>query len=111
MSGEDIDLNALDTFAGETAMALLDDAREWMLSFCDIHDLPRSPAGDAYLMVGFATLKQRERHYEETRMSRQRDIAVRDYDFLKWLIEKASPNLSEAEAAEARARIIEIAGV
>lgn len=111
MSDEDIDLNALDAVAGETAAYLLDDAREWMLGFCDVNDMPKPTAGEALLMGSFALLKQCERHYEEMRMNRQRDVAVRDYDFLKWLLEKASSNLSEAEAAEARTRIIEIAGV
>lgn len=117
------DLNQPVDIAGDSAMYLLDDGLEFLQGFVEGHDLDKLPTSHAILIASFALLKQREAHYEEQRAEKLAAHASgkqgsesegqrhRDYDWLKWLVEKATPNMSEAEHCDAIARIVRLAGV
>lgn len=117
------DLNQLADIAGDSAMYLLEDALEFLQGFVEGNDLDKLPASHAILLGVFALLKQREVHYEEQRAEKLAAHAIgkqdgeneeqrhRDYEWLKWLMGKAMPNMSEAEYGDAIARIVRLAGV
>jgi hypothetical protein len=111
----DTDLDALEFLAGETAQYLMNDGQDFLQGFVEVNDHGKPSAADAILIVGFALLKQRERHYEERLSARPDDASdeqrQHDYDWLKWLVEKAMPNMSEGEHGDAIARIVRLAGV
>lgn len=112
--------NELAANAGESANYLLCDAYEFMQGFLELHDKPSTP--EVIMMLAFALLAQRDLHYEESRAptapaaddgnesERHRQAAL-DYDWLKWLVNVAMPNPSEAEYSEAQARIQRLAGL
>ena len=113
------DLNQLADIAGDSAMYLLDDGLDFLDGFVAANDLSKLTAAQAVLVVGFALIKQRELHYEEQHAARPAgnqngatdEQRQHDYDWLKQLVEKAMPNMSEAEHSDAIARIVRLAGV
>lgn len=114
------ELDQLAGIAGDSAMYLLDEGLEFLDGFVAGNDLSKMTAAQAVLVVGFALIKQRELHYEELRAVEQPHgnqhgesdtRRKRDYEWLKWLVEKAMPNMSEAEHGEAIAHIARLAGV
>lgn len=114
------DYNQLSANAAEAALTLLGDAFEAVHALLE-HDNKPTPA-EAILIIGFAMLAQRDMHFEEMRATtastgeggneseRHRQAAL-DYDWLKWLVNVAMPNPSEAEYSEAQARIQRLAGL
>jgi hypothetical protein len=117
------DLNELAAICGENAMYLLKDGLDFLQGFIEVNDLDKLPASHAIVIAAFALLKQRESHYEEQRAekfaahasgkqdSENDEQRHRDYDWLKWMIDKAMPDMSEAEYREAIARIVRLTGV
>lgn len=117
------DLNLLADIAGDTAMYLLSDGLEFLQGFVEGNDLDKLPASHAILIATFALLKQREAHYEEQRAeklaahtsgkqdSENEEQRHRDYDWLKWLCDKAMPDMSETEYRDAITRIVRLTGV
>lgn len=96
---------------------LLGDALTWASQMDEYEELPKLTAAQAILMACHVITRLHQFHHEENRAQSKQasgedgEQAVKVYDYLKWLVEKASPNLSEAEESEARKRIIEISGV
>lgn len=116
------DLHELTSIADETVSHLLADGLGFLAPFVEGNALEKLPASHAILMAAFAMLRQKEVHYEEHRaewIAAQgigrpgRDDAelARDYDWLKYLLDKAAPTMSEAEYQEAIARIVRITAV
>lgn len=114
------ELDRIAGIAGESAMYLLDEGLEFLDGFVAGNDLSKISAAHAVLIVGFALIKQRELHYEESRAGEQPQVTQQgasatrrqhDYEWLKWLVEKAMPNMSEAEQGEAVAHIARLVGV
>lgn len=116
------DLDRLADIAGDTAMYLLNDGQDFLQGFIEDNDLDKLPAAHAILIAAFALLKQRETHYEEQRAENfathgsgknggeNETQRYRDYEWLKWLIEKAMPDMTEAEFLEANDRIVRLTG-
>lgn len=116
-------LNEITCTADETAAELLNDGLDFLQAFIECNGLETLPASHALLIAGFALVKQREAHYEEQRIEWLGSQAfrepgdptgiqqARDYDWLKYLVEMACPNMGEDERREAMARIARLAGV
>lgn len=117
------DLNKLAAICGDTAMHLLNDGMEFLQGFVEGNDLDKLPASHAILIATYALLAQREAHYEEQRAeklaahasekqsSENEEQLHRDYDWLKWLLDKAVPDMSETEYRDAITRIVRLTGV
>lgn len=117
------DLNQLADIAGDSAMCLLDDGLEFLQGFVEGNDLDKLPASHAILIATFALLKQREAHYEEQRAeklaahasgkqdSENDEQRHRDYDWLKMMVNKAMPDMSETEYRDAVTRIVRLTWV